>query len=45
MAHPRISVSALSSVRWSFDEDLGRWRSFVNTLGDAVDVAERKGTR
>jgi sugar phosphate isomerase/epimerase len=26
MAHPRISVSALSSVRWSFEEDLACWR-------------------
>jgi len=26
MTHPRISVSALSSVRWSFDEDLALWR-------------------
>lgn len=26
MTHHRISVSALSSVRWSFDEDLGCWR-------------------
>jgi len=26
MTHPRISVSALSSVRWSFEEDLALWR-------------------
>jgi sugar phosphate isomerase/epimerase len=26
MTHPRISVSALSSARWSFDEDLALWR-------------------
>jgi hypothetical protein len=25
-AHPRLSVSAMSSVRWSFDEDLTLWR-------------------
>ena len=24
--HPRLSVSALSSVRWSFEEDLACWR-------------------
>lgn len=26
MTHPRISVSALSSVRWPFDDDLALWR-------------------
>lgn len=26
MTHPRLSVSALSSFRWSFDEDLALWR-------------------
>jgi len=26
MTHPRLSVSAFSSVRWSFDEDLACWR-------------------
>jgi sugar phosphate isomerase/epimerase len=26
MIHPRLSVSALSSYRWSFDEDLALWR-------------------
>jgi sugar phosphate isomerase/epimerase len=26
MTHSRLSVSALSSVRWSFDEDLALWR-------------------
>jgi hypothetical protein len=26
LTHPRISVSAMSSVRWSFDEDLALWR-------------------
>ena len=26
MTHPRLCVSALSSVRWSFDEDLALWR-------------------
>jgi len=26
MTHPRLSVSALSSVRWSFDDDLALWR-------------------
>jgi sugar phosphate isomerase/epimerase len=26
MIHPRLSVSALSSFRWSFDEDLSLWR-------------------
>ena len=26
MTHPRLSVSAMSSVRWSFDEDLALWR-------------------
>src|SRR3984957_368765 len=26
MTNPRLSVSALSSVRWSFDEDLALWR-------------------
>jgi sugar phosphate isomerase/epimerase len=26
MTNPRISVSALSSVRWSFEEDLALWR-------------------
>lgn len=26
MIHPRLSVSALSSFRWSFDEDLALWR-------------------
>jgi len=25
-AHPRISVSAMSSVRWSFEEDQALWR-------------------
>jgi sugar phosphate isomerase/epimerase len=26
MTHPRLSVSAMSSVRWSFDQDLALWR-------------------
>jgi sugar phosphate isomerase/epimerase len=26
MTHPRVSVSALSSVRWSFEEDFALWR-------------------
>ena len=26
MTHPRMCVSAMSSVRWSFDEDLALWR-------------------
>jgi hypothetical protein len=26
MTHPRMSVSALSSVRWPFDEDPALWR-------------------
>jgi sugar phosphate isomerase/epimerase len=26
MTHPRLSVSALSSVRWSFEDDLALWR-------------------
>src|SRR5580693_10431061 len=26
ITHPRLSVSALSSVRWSFEEDLACWR-------------------
>jgi sugar phosphate isomerase/epimerase len=26
MTHPRVSVSALSSVRWSFEDDLALWR-------------------
>jgi sugar phosphate isomerase/epimerase len=26
MTHPRLSVSAMSSVRWSFDQDLVLWR-------------------
>lgn len=26
MIHPRLSVSALSSFRWSFDQDLALWR-------------------
>jgi len=26
MIHPRLSISALSSYRWSFDEDLALWR-------------------
>ena len=26
LTHPRVSVSAMSSVRWSFEEDLALWR-------------------
>ncbi|MGE3692055.1 MAG: sugar phosphate isomerase/epimerase family protein [Novosphingobium sp.] len=26
MTHPRLSINALSSYRWSFDEDLALWR-------------------
>ena len=45
MTHPRISVSALSSVRWSFDEDLALWRDLGTgwaglmgaKLGDDID--------
>lgn len=44
-AHPRLSASALSSFRWSFDEDLALWRELgvrwagliANKLGDDVD--------
>lgn len=45
MVHPRLSVSALSSFRWSFDEDLALWRELgtrwagvmANKLGDDID--------
>jgi len=45
MTHPRISVSALSSVRWSFEEDLALWRDLGTgwaglmgaKLGDDID--------
>lgn len=45
MIHPRLSVSALSSFRWSFDEDLALWRDLgigwagliANKLGDDVE--------
>ena len=26
MMHPRLSVNALSSIKWSFEEDLALWR-------------------
>ena len=43
--HPRISVSALSSVRWPFDDDLALWRDLGirwaglmgAKLGDDID--------
>jgi sugar phosphate isomerase/epimerase len=46
MVHPRLSVSALSSFRWSFDEDLALWRELgvrwagviSNKLGDDVEA-------
>jgi hypothetical protein len=34
MTHPRLSVSALSSVRWSFAEDLACWQE----LGIVADI-------
>jgi sugar phosphate isomerase/epimerase len=45
MVHPRLSVSALSSFRWSFAEDLALWRELgigwagliANKLGDDVE--------
>lgn len=45
MIHPRLSVSALSSFRWSFAEDLALWRRLgigwagliAYKLGDDVD--------
>jgi sugar phosphate isomerase/epimerase len=46
MSHPRISVSALSSIRWSFEEDLACWRELGvrwaglmgAKLGDDIDA-------
>jgi sugar phosphate isomerase/epimerase len=46
MIHPRLSISALSSFRWSFDEDLALWRKLgtswagviSNKLGDDLDA-------
>jgi sugar phosphate isomerase/epimerase len=46
MVHPRLSLSALSSFRWSFDEDLALWRQLgvrwagviANKLGDDLDA-------
>ena len=46
MTHPRVSVSALSSVRWSFDDDLACWRELGTgwaglmgaKLGDDLDA-------
>jgi sugar phosphate isomerase/epimerase len=45
VTHPRLSVSALSSVRWSFEEDLALWRDLglgwaglmAAKLGDDID--------
>jgi sugar phosphate isomerase/epimerase len=45
MIHPRLSVNALSSFRWSFEEDLALWRDLgiswagliANKLGDDVE--------
>ena len=45
MIHPRISVSALSSVRWSFEDDFALWRNLgtgwaglmAAKLGDDID--------
>lgn len=47
MAHPRLSVSALSSFRWSFDQDLALWRELgigwagliANKLAEDVEGA------
>lgn len=47
MMHPRLSVSALSSFRWSFDQDLALWQDIgipwagliVQKLGDDIDGA------
>ena len=41
MIHPRLSVSALSSFRWSFDEDLALWRSLG--IGWAGLIANKLG--
>ena len=46
MTHPRLSVSALSSVRWSFEDDLACWRELGlgwagllgAKLGDDIDA-------
>ncbi|HEX3716307.1 MAG TPA: sugar phosphate isomerase/epimerase family protein [Trebonia sp.] len=46
MTNPRLSVSALSSVRWSFEEDLACWRELGTgwaglmgaKLGDDLDA-------
>lgn len=45
MTHPKLSVNALSSVRWSFDQDLELWQELGlhwagllrGKLGDEVD--------
>jgi sugar phosphate isomerase/epimerase len=45
MIHPRLSISALSSFRWSFDEDFALWRELgigwagliAAKLGDDLD--------
>ncbi|MDR2856767.1 MAG: sugar phosphate isomerase/epimerase [Novosphingobium sp.] len=41
MIHPRLSVSALSSFRWSFDEDLALWRDLG--IGWAGLIAAKLG--
>jgi sugar phosphate isomerase/epimerase len=46
MAHPRLSVSALCSPRWSFEEDLALWRELevrwagllISKIADDLDA-------
>ena len=36
MLHPRLSISALSSYQWTFEEDLALWRDLGHTVDGQV---------